>query len=72
MAQLKGDVKRDYENLKLPECPSCKSAVEVKLVIHGYPSQELMTYALSPNSRVVLGECIKGNRYKCISCQYNF
>lgn len=60
-----------YKSLTIPTCPKCQSTV-TKLIIKGFSSQELLKYAMSPESRVVLGDTSNSNKYYCETCQSYF
>lgn len=57
-----------YENLTLPNCSKCQSN-KVQMIIYGFPTQELLQYAMNPNSRVTLGGCVPNDeKYYCKNC----
>ena len=62
-------LKSHYDAMVIPACKTCNG--NGKFVIRGFPSQELLTYALSSDSRVILGDCCnreEGSFY-CPTCK---
>ena len=54
-----------------PPCPHCQGT-NVKLLIKGYPSQDLLAYAFSPQSRVALSDTSQPGTYNYFDCKVNF
>ena len=56
----------------IPECPDCKEKGDVKKIIYGYPSPQLMEE--SQKGTVVLGGCCPtpGINFMCKKCNKKF
>lgn len=65
------DLAARYAALVFPSCPNCKGD-NVKLVLKGYPTAEILQYSMTSTSRVMLSSSHIPGKYMCFDCEKDF
>lgn len=58
-----------YTSLELPPCRHCGESKNVRKVVTGMPTKEIIQYSVRIDSKILLGCCgMKSIPFYCLSC----